>query len=146
MGNCLSSERPRREKPFSPAIVTNDVNVNTNNGANGYNPNQSHTIITGTQVASHNPGNRHIDRSNGPRQTPPAAAPFNAVSPAKLFIALYDYEARTDEDLSFKKGNQLEILNDTQGDWWYARSLVTGKEGYIPSNYIAKSKSLESEP
>ncbi|CAH1773384.1 unnamed protein product [Owenia fusiformis] len=63
----------------------------------------------------------------------------------KLFIALYDYEARTDEDLSFKKGEQLEIINDTQGDWWYARSKDSKFEGYIPSNYVAKVKSLESE-
>jgi len=32
---------------------------------------------------------------------------------------LYDYEARTEEDLSFKKGDILEIINDTQ-----ARYLV----------------------
>ena len=64
----------------------------------------------------------------------------------KLFVALYDYDARTDEDLSFKKGEILEILNDTQGDWWYARSKTTKAEGYIPSNYVAKVKSLESEP
>ena len=62
-----------------------------------------------------------------------------------LFVALYDYEARTDEDLSFKKMEILEILNDAQGDWWYARSKTTKLEGYIPSNYVAKVKSLESE-
>ena len=62
------------------------------------------------------------------------------------FIALYDYEARTIEDLSFKKGEIVEIINDTQGDWWYARSRTTKLEGYIPSNYVAKVKSLESEP
>ena len=35
-----------------------------------------------------------------------------------------------------------------QGDWWYARNRnkPNGPEGYIPSNYIAKVKSLESEP
>lgn len=33
---------------------------------------------------------------------------------AKIFVALYDYDARTDEDLSFRKGEHLEILNDTQ--------------------------------
>jgi fyn-related kinase len=38
-----------------------------------------------------------------------------------VFVALYDYDARTDEDLSFKKGEHLEIINDTQGDWWFAR-------------------------
>lgn len=65
---------------------------------------------------------------------------------AKIFVALYDYDARTDEDLSFKKGEQLEILNDTQGDWWYARSRTTALCGYIPSNYVARLKSIEAEP
>ncbi|XP_075729862.1 tyrosine-protein kinase Src42A isoform X2 [Rhipicephalus microplus] len=65
---------------------------------------------------------------------------------AKIFVALYDYDARTDEDLSFKKGEHLEILNDTQGDWWFARSKSTKQEGYIPSNYVAKLKSIEAEP
>ena len=32
----------------------------------------------------------------------------------KIFVALYDYDARTDEDLSFRKGEHLEIMNDTQ--------------------------------
>ena len=64
----------------------------------------------------------------------------------KLFIALYEYEARTNEDLSFRKGEILEILNDKQGDWWLARSKTTKAEGYIPSNYVARVKSLESEP
>lgn len=65
---------------------------------------------------------------------------------AKIFVALYDYDARTDEDLSFRKGEHLEILNDTQGDWWLARSKATKQEGYIPSNYVAKLKSIEAEP
>ena len=38
----------------------------------------------------------------------------HGMHPPKLFVALYDYDARTDEDLSFKKGEHLEILNDTQ--------------------------------
>ena len=74
------------------------------------------------------------------RDTPEAA------SGLPQFVALYDYEARTIEDLSFKKGEIVEIINDTQGDWWYARSRSTRLEGYIPSNYVAKVKSLESEP
>lgn len=77
------------------------------------------------------------------RQNTPTAA-----ASARLFIALYDYDARTDEDLSFKKGDILEIINDTQGDWWYAKAKTKNGtvEGYIPSNYVAKIKSLESEP
>ncbi|XP_059473348.1 tyrosine-protein kinase Src42A [Neocloeon triangulifer] len=64
----------------------------------------------------------------------------------KVFVALYDYDARTDEDLSFRKGEHLEILNDTQGDWWLARSKASRQEGYIPSNYVAKLRSIEAEP
>ena len=33
-----------------------------------------------------------------------------------------------------------------QGDWWLARSKKTRSEGYIPSNYVAKLKSIEAEP
>uniref|UniRef100_A0A7E5A1Q2 Tyrosine-protein kinase n=1 Tax=Panagrellus redivivus TaxID=6233 RepID=A0A7E5A1Q2_PANRE len=65
---------------------------------------------------------------------------------SNLFVALYDYEARTDEDLSFKKNDVLEVLNDMQGDWWYARSLASGKTGYIPSNYVAREKSIDAQP
>lgn len=30
-----------------------------------------------------------------------------------LFVALYDYEARTEDDLSFKKGERFQIINST---------------------------------
>ena len=81
--------------------------------------------------------------------TRPLPDPMEAganTSTGKVFVALYDYDARTDEDLSFKKGEHLEIINDTQGDWWFARSKATKQEGYIPSNYVAKLKSIEAEP
>lgn len=87
-------------------------------------------------------GGSHLTVSNGQANS---AQSMNGAS-LKIFVALYDYEARTDEDLSFKKGDQLEIINDTQGDWWYARSRATGQCGYIPSNYVAKLKSIEAEP
>jgi fyn-related kinase len=85
--------------------------------------------------------------SNGLDPTRPLPDPVNEPNlQTKTFVALYDYDARTDEDLSFKKGEHLEILNDTQGDWWFARSKATKVEGYIPSNYVAKLKSIEAEP
>ncbi|XP_072371161.1 proto-oncogene tyrosine-protein kinase Src-like isoform X2 [Scyliorhinus torazame] len=66
------------------------------------------------------------------------------------FVALYDYESRTASDLSFNKGERLQIVNNTrldgrEGDWWLARSLVTGNTGYIPSNYVAPSDSIQAE-
>ncbi|XP_005174187.1 proto-oncogene tyrosine-protein kinase Src isoform X3 [Danio rerio] len=67
------------------------------------------------------------------------------------FVALYDYESRTASDLSFRKGERLQIVNNTrklnprEGDWWLARSLTTGESGYIPSNYVAPSDSIQAE-
>ncbi|XP_049725395.1 tyrosine-protein kinase HCK isoform X1 [Elephas maximus indicus] len=61
-----------------------------------------------------------------------------------VVVALYDYEAIHREDLSFQKGDQMVVLEES-GEWWRARSLVTQKEGYIPSNYVARINSLETE-
>ncbi|NXH39802.1 YRK kinase, partial [Dicaeum eximium] len=62
-----------------------------------------------------------------------------------LFIALYDYEARTEDDLTFQKGEKFHIINNTEGDWWEARSLSSGATGYIPSNYVAPVDSIQAE-
>ena len=74
-----------------------------------------------------------------PRSSPPCA-----VKP--LYVALYDYDARTEEDLSFVKGEVLEVYpEDLRNDWWRARSRDTGGEGFIPSNYVAEVQSLDAE-
>ena len=89
-----------------------------------------------------------IDTSNA--HISGAALAINPIAPASsqgatVFVALYDYEARISEDLSFKKAERLQIINTADGDWWYARSLQTNKEGYIPSTYVAPEKSYEAE-
>ena len=62
-----------------------------------------------------------------------------------LFVGKYSYSARTDENLSFKKGDLLYIINTDDGDWWFARSKEAGQEGYIPSSYVAEYNSLDTE-
>ncbi|XP_056268238.1 tyrosine-protein kinase Fgr isoform X1 [Pseudoliparis swirei] len=62
-----------------------------------------------------------------------------------LFIALYEYEARTEDDLTFQKGEKFQIINNIEGDWWEARSLDSGHSGYIPSNYVAPVDSIQAE-
>ncbi|XP_062857834.1 tyrosine-protein kinase fynb isoform X2 [Trichomycterus rosablanca] len=73
----------------------------------------------------------------------------NVLTPATtgvtLFVALYDYSARTEDDLTFSKGDRFQIINNTEGDWWEARSLTTGGSGYIPSNYVAPVDSIRAE-
>ncbi|XP_068768614.1 tyrosine-protein kinase HCK isoform X2 [Struthio camelus] len=61
-----------------------------------------------------------------------------------VVLALYDYEAMHAEDLSFQKGERLKVLEES-GEWWRAQSLATGREGFVPSNYVARVDSLETE-
>ena len=60
------------------------------------------------------------------------------------YVGRYDYKAKRDDELSFKRGEQMNILN-SDGDWWYACLLDSKQKGYIPSNYVAQYKSLETE-
>jgi len=141
MGNCFS--RPGGYRPDRTA-----------DGAQG---SSAQPLNSSPSEKARNPINSDGSSSVEPSFSPSTGAVASALpsssrgldgSPSgiKLFVSLYDYTARTDEDLSFKKMELLEILNDTQGDWWYARSKATKMEGYIPSNYVARVKSLESEP
>ena len=70
------------------------------------------------------------------------------------YVALFDYKARTNDDLSFKKGDILYI-NDSDklsNGWWLARlkadylNQSQKLTGYIPSQYVAQVDSLESQP
>lgn len=66
-----------------------------------------------------------------------------------LYIAQYDYSARTEEDLSFSAGDTLEALDKSAGEWWFAKALTgisASKQGYIPANYVAPLESIDAEP
>ncbi|CAF0953628.1 unnamed protein product [Rotaria magnacalcarata] len=61
----------------------------------------------------------------------------------KVYVAIYDYDARTDEDLTFRVGDLLAIIDDSQNDWWLARHYQTGLKGYIPALYVAPHGGLD---
>ena len=101
----------------------------------------------GSKPQKKKPGLDTDDENTAPEIPPPPELPAEPVqSDIKVYIALYDYDARTDEDLSFNKGDYLEVkAENCQFDWWTATSRSTGKTGYIPNNYVAEVKSLEAE-
>ncbi|XP_066479837.1 tyrosine-protein kinase Blk [Tiliqua scincoides] len=59
-------------------------------------------------------------------------------------IVQHDFASTSDRDLSLTAGEKLEVLC-SDGDWWLAKSLATGKKGYIPSNFVARANTLEEE-
>lgn len=62
----------------------------------------------------------------------PAAKP----KPKEYVVALYDFVAQADGDLSFSVGDRIEIVKRTPNaeDWWTGR--LNGAEGVFPGNYV----------
>ena len=141
MGNCCScpDKSPNTNNPLGEVGQSPQHNVVDKNGS-VTSPSQVGLTVVNTPPTS-------INNSAVPLAPTPSKSELSDAAPTtgKVFVALYDYDARTAEDLSFRKGEHLEIQTDTEGDWWYAKSKTTKLEGYIPSNYVAKLKSLESE-
>lgn len=56
---------------------------------------------------------------------------------------MFDFEAQEDGEVSFKKGNQLKVLEKTDPNWWKGQVLtgpLTGNVGLFPSNYVQEMK------
>ena len=49
---------------------------------------------------------------------------------------LYNFYAKDPEDLSFKKGDHLNVLEKHEEQWWRAQSKRTLQIGCIPANYV----------
>ncbi|XP_066536596.1 tyrosine-protein kinase Lyn-like [Hoplias malabaricus] len=61
----------------------------------------------------------------------------------KVVFALYAFNAASKDQLTFRKGEKFQIL-EQNGDWWKAKSLTSGKEGFIPYNYVEEQESIET--
>ncbi|KAK2581026.1 hypothetical protein KPH14_006074 [Odynerus spinipes] len=58
--------------------------------------------------------------------------------------AQFDFNARSERELSFKKGDTLTLFTQVSNDWW--RGSLAGREGLIPDKYIMlKIKDEERE-
>jgi amphiphysin len=62
--------------------------------------------------------------------------PQQGRSAQKFVVALYDYTAQAEGDLSFKKDDRIEIIQKTAdtNDWWTGR--LNGLTGVFPGNYV----------
>jgi amphiphysin len=67
---------------------------------------------------------------------PPLAAKPGALK--KYVVALYDYQAQADGDLSFQRDDRIEIVLRTNNpnDWWTGK--LNGATGVFPANYVAE--------
>ncbi|KAI5846156.1 hypothetical protein BZA05DRAFT_357600 [Tricharina praecox] len=66
--------------------------------------------------------------------SPPPSPPAPAVTEGKTALAIYDYEATEDNELSFPDGATIEDVQFPDDDWWHGH--YKGKEGLFPANYV----------
>lgn len=54
-----------------------------------------------------------------------------------VVYAVFDYEAKHDDELSFRLNEEITVLrkgDEQEKEWWWSR--VGDKEGYIPRNLL----------
>ncbi|KAI9475511.1 MAG: hypothetical protein EXX96DRAFT_596033 [Benjaminiella poitrasii] len=75
-------------------------------------------------------------QSYQPQQTGYSSAP--SYHQQQYVVALYDYTAQAEGDLSFKKDDRIEVLERTAdaNDWWKGR--LNGVVGVFPGNYVVE--------
>ncbi|XP_053715332.1 tyrosine-protein kinase Tec [Synchiropus splendidus] len=75
-------------------------------------------------------------------QTPPENEDSNSW---QTVVAMYDFIAEEDSDLTLVKGEEYIILHKQDQQWWRAQDQQ-GNTGFIPSNYVTERNKIEANP
>lgn len=85
----------------------------------------------------YNPGAGSAAAAAGAKRAPPPPPalkpkPKPPVPAVHYVVALYDFEAQADGDLSFNTGDRIELVEKTENteDWWTGR--LNGVQGVFP--------------
>ncbi|KAI0094225.1 hypothetical protein BDY19DRAFT_911876 [Irpex rosettiformis] len=99
------------------------------------------------------PTKPRVSKSNTPTASP--QPPARILKPPsqqdkKVAIALHDFAAASNDEMSFKAGDRIVVLNEVIDGWWMGEHGGTGKTGLFPTTYTevlnSSSSSLGSKP
>jgi len=65
----------------------------------------------------------------------PAAAASNGHAQGEPAMALYDFEAQGDDEISVAENEPLTLVERENEDWWKVRN-ARGEEGVVPASYV----------
>jgi signal transducing adaptor molecule len=86
-----------------------------------------------TPAASSSQAGPSAQQDASPAPVVPAGTTAATVSRVR---ALYDFTSTEAEELEFKKGDVIAVLESVYKDWW--RGSLRGKTGIFPLNYVEK--------
>ncbi|XP_059715759.1 E3 ubiquitin-protein ligase SH3RF2 [Haemorhous mexicanus] len=103
------------------------------------------SVPTQSCESSELPGGTPLQVSTSYYPTPGALGPPAAIvtlphlqhhGPAYLCVALHSYAAHGPDELELQKGEGVRVFGKEQDGWLRGMSLVTGRVGLFPSNYV----------
>merc|ERR1711939_395944 len=108
------------------------------------NPNLQMALKLSTQDKTPQPQTKPAQQpgqSAGPSQTQPASQPQTVPSGTTAATvsrvrALFDFHATDPDELTFRKGDVIAVLESVYKDWW--KGLLRGQTGIFPLNYVEK--------
>ena len=56
------------------------------------------------------------------------------------WITCDNYSETSDGCIPFTKGQDVEVIEDSNNDWWFVR--ISGTEGYVPATFLAKKETM----
>ena len=51
-------------------------------------------------------------------------------------VAIYDYNANDETEMSFKVGNKIKVIAQDPDGWWVGERVDNGKVGKFPGSYV----------
>ncbi|XP_026937520.1 E3 ubiquitin-protein ligase SH3RF2 isoform X1 [Sagmatias obliquidens] len=114
-------------------------------------------ISTPVLISSSNPSviTQHVEKADAPPSSvgqvstyhPAPASPGHSTAiislpgsqqhlSANMFVALHSYSAHGPDELDLQKGEGIRVLGKYQDGWLRGVSLVTGRVGIFPNNYV----------
>ncbi|CAO3688906.1 unnamed protein product [Umbelopsis ramanniana] len=121
-GNPSIAAPGQLNKPYSPSTPQSGSKYGGGGGSygnSGYN----------------NPPPPAYGNTQGAHRAPPPPPPTRGPK-VTTAMALYDFNGEQADDLSFRQGDVITIVekSDSQNDWWTGK--VGGRQGIFPANYV----------
>ncbi|XP_034021034.1 tyrosine-protein kinase TXK [Thalassophryne amazonica] len=88
---------------------------------------------------------RQVDRSRKKLPLPPPEGEDGEGAGLLTVVAMYDFTAKEETDLTLKRGEEYVILHKQDQLWWRAQDKH-GNKGFIPSNYVTEKNQIEANP
>ncbi|KAF2678217.1 hypothetical protein K458DRAFT_423399 [Lentithecium fluviatile CBS 122367] len=109
------------------------------NSTNG----RDHNDYFGSKTTRQNSANSYTSGGASPnliaaKKKPPPPPPPKKIGSfhGEYVIAMYDFDAHSEGDLSFREGDRIRVMKKTNSsqDWWEGE--INGQRGSFPANYV----------